>query len=385
MNGITSNECHTQVYVIRLIEAHTYFLDFLCRAKRTVEDGPHVNYALGESNMLLWGGDNRAKAYLCARKSARTMNNKTKGYIYGAVAAATYGMNPLFALPLYQDGMDADSVLFFRYLLAIPILWAMIRWRGRDFRLTRRELPALVVLGLLMACSSLTLFLSYTYMAAGIASTLLFVYPILVALIMAIFFKEKISLLTVMCIALALVGIAMLYKGDGDATLSLAGVALVMASSLSYAIYMVGVNLPRVREVPTVKLTFYALLFGFSVFVVRVGVGSGLCVPAHWYHWLNLVALAVLPTVVSFVSTTIAIQYIGSTPTAILGALEPLTAVFFGVMIFGETLTPRIVGGIVLIVVAVTMIIAGGRIGAYLLRFRKLFPKLPRIRKKRAA
>ena len=195
------------------------------------------------------------------------MNNKTKGYIYGAVAAATYGMNPLFALPLYQDGMDADSVLFFRYLLAIPILWAMIRWRGRDFRLTRRELPALVVLGLLMACSSLTLFLSYTYMAAGIASTLLFVYPILVALIMAIFFKEKISLLTVMCIALALVGIAMLYKGDGDATLSLAGVALVMASSLSYAIYMVGVNLPRVREVPTVKLTFYALLFGFSVFV----------------------------------------------------------------------------------------------------------------------
>ena len=331
------------------------------------------------------GGDNRAKAYLCARKSEIAMNNKTKGYIYGAVAAATYGMNPLFALPLYQDGMDADSVLFFRYLLAIPILWAMIRWRGRDFRLTRRELPALVVLGLLMACSSLTLFLSYTYMAAGIASTLLFVYPILVALIMAIFFKEKISLLTVMCIALALVGIAMLYKGDGDATLSLAGVALVMASSLSYAIYMVGVNLPRVREVPTVKLTFYALLFGFSVFVVRVGVGSGLSVPAHWYHWLNLVALAVLPTVVSFVSTTIAIQYIGSTPTAILGALEPLTAVFFGVMIFGEALTPRIVGGIVLIVVAVTMIIAGGRIGAYLLRFRKLFPKLPRIRKKRAA
>ena len=385
MNGITSNECHTQVYVIRLIEAHTYFLDFLCRAKRTVEDGPHVNYALFESNMLLWGGDNRAKAYLCARKSEIAMNNKTKGYIYGAVAAATYGMNPLFALPLYQDGMDANSVLFFRYLLAIPILWAMIRWRGRDFRLTRRELPALVVLGLLMACSSLTLFLSYTYMAAGIASTLLFVYPILVALIMAIFFKEKISLLTVMCIALALVGIAMLYKGDGDATLSLAGVALVMASSLSYAIYMVGVNLPRVREVPTVKLTFYALLFGFSVFVVRVGVGSGLCVPAHWYHWLNLVALAVLPTVGSFVSTTIAIQYIGSTPTAILGALEPLTAVFFGVMIFGETLTPRIVGGIVLIVVAVTMIIAGGRIGAYLLRFRKLFPKLPRIRKKRAA
>lgn len=309
------------------------------------------------------------------------MNNTTKGYLYGAVAAATYGMNPLFALPLYEGGMNPDSVLFFRYLLAIPILWAMIRWRGRDFRLQRREVPALVVLGLLMACSSLTLFLSYTYMAAGIASTLLFVYPILVALIMAVFFREKLSLLTALSILLALVGIAMLYRSEGGETLNLVGVSLVMASSLSYAVYLVGVNRPVVRDIPTVKLTFYALLFGFCVFVVRALV-KGLTVPDHWYLWVNLLALAVLPTAVSFISTTKAIQYIGSTPTAILGALEPLTAVFFGVTIFGEPLTSRIMGGIFLIVVAVTLIIVGGRIGTYLLRFRKLFPKLPRIRKR---
>ena len=113
------------------------------------------------------------------------MNAKIKGYTLGAIAAATYGMNPLFALPLYSDGMDADSVLFFRYLFAIPILGTMIKARGRSFRLNRGEILPLVVLGLLVAASSLTLFLSYNYMDAGIASTILFVYPIMVALIMS--------------------------------------------------------------------------------------------------------------------------------------------------------------------------------------------------------
>ena len=122
------------------------------------------------------------------------MNVKAKGYILGAVAAATYGMNPLFALPLYKAGMNPDSVLFFRYLFAIPVLGMMIVARGRSFKLKRKEVLPLIIMGLLVALSSLTLFQSYNYMDVGIASTLLFVYPILVALIMWIVFKEKIDL-----------------------------------------------------------------------------------------------------------------------------------------------------------------------------------------------
>lgn len=132
------------------------------------------------------------------------MNTKAKGYLLGAVAAATYGMNPLFALPLYKAGMDPDSVLFFRYLFAIPLLGTMLKARGRDFKLHRREIVPLVLLGLLVALSSLSLFLSYNYMDAGIASTLLFVYPIFVALIMAFGFREKLSPQTALCILLAL-------------------------------------------------------------------------------------------------------------------------------------------------------------------------------------
>ncbi len=309
------------------------------------------------------------------------MNEKAKGYILAVIAAATYGMNPLFALPLYADGMNPDSVLFFRYLFAIPLVGVMIKGRGRDFKIHRTDILPLVVLGVLMAASSLTLFEAYNYMDAGIASTILFIYPILVALIMAAVYKEKVTMQTALCILLALSGIAMLYQGGDGATLSLTGTLLVFASALSYAIYIVGVNRPSLKEMATLKVTFYVLLFGVSLFVVRLWMSHDLTLPTRWWLWGNLVALAVFPTAISFLCTTSAIQRIGSTPTAILGALEPVTAIFFGITVFGERLTARDCMGITLILVAVTVVVAGGNITHQLVRFRKMFPRLPLKRK----
>lgn len=307
------------------------------------------------------------------------MNTKAKGYLLGAIAAATYGLNPLFALPLYGVGLDPDSVLFFRYLFSLPILALMIKLRGRNFKLQRKEILPVALMGFLFAISSLTLFQSYNLMAAGIASTLLFVYPIMVALIMAVCFKEKLTWTTALCIVLALSGIALLYRGEDGDTLSLIGVALVMISSLSYAIYIVSVNRPILKNIATLKLMFYGLAFGMLIFLVRLDFGQSLkLVPAdQWYLWGALIALAIFPTVISLGCTTLAIQYIGSTPAAILGALEPLTAVVIGVLVFGEPLTPRLLCGIVLIVAAVTLVVAGGNFTTYLVRFRKMFPKLP--------
>ena len=311
------------------------------------------------------------------------MNAKAKGYILGSIAAASYGMNPLFALPLYKAGMDPDSVLFFRYLFAIPLLGIMIKARGRSFKIQRKETFPLIIMGLLVALSSLTLFLSYNYMAAGIASTLLFVYPIMVALIMAMVFKEKLALQAIVCMLLALGGIGLLYKSEDGSTLSLIGTLLVFASSLSYAIYIVGINQTSLKNVATLKVTFYVLLFGLSLFVARLLYSGVLNTPDQWYLWANLLALAVFPTAISFLCTTGAIQYIGSTPTAILGALEPVTAIFFGIAVFGESLTVRESFGLVMIIVAVTLVIAGGNITSQLVRFRKLFPRLPIRSKKR--
>ena len=121
------------------------------------------------------------------------MTNKTKGFIYGAIAAASYGMNPLFALPLYAAGMSVDTVLFYRYFFATIVLGILMKMQHQSFALHKADVLPLVIMGLLFSFSSLLLFMSYNYMDAGIASTILFVYPVMVAVIMGIFFKEKIS------------------------------------------------------------------------------------------------------------------------------------------------------------------------------------------------
>ena len=286
-------------------------------------------------------------------------NNKTKGFILGAIAAASCGMNPLFTLPLYSAGMSGDTVLFYRYSLAVIVLGIMMKFQKQSFAIKRVDVLPLCIMGLLFAFSSLFLFMSYNYMDAGIASTILFVYPVLVAIIMAVVFKEKVSPITMFSIALAFVGISMLCKSPGGQTLSLVGITFVFLSSLSYAIYIVGVNRSSLKDMPIAKLTFYVLLFGLSVYVVRLQFCTELQVIPTPMLWINAVSLAVFPTVISLVTMTKAIHYIGSTPTAILGALEPVTALFFGVLVFGEQLTPRIILGILMVITAVTLIIGG--------------------------
>ncbi|MCD8385550.1 MAG: DMT family transporter [Bacteroidales bacterium] len=306
------------------------------------------------------------------------MTDKTKGFILGAIAAATYGTNPLFAIPLYADGMDVSSVLFLRYSFAVPMVWVMMAVRGRTPKIAPRKLPMLVVMGVMLALSSIGLFTSYNYMDSSVASTLLFVYPVMVALIMTLVYRERLSGVTIGCIGVVLCGIALLNRTVSGVSLSMMGIMLVMLASLTYAIYIVGINRPVLKEMPTLTVTFYVLIIGALIFGGMLLHERQLLLPRHWYFWGNILALAVLPTIVSFACTTSAIQYIGPTPTAILGALEPVVAVIFGITVFGDVLSLRQVFGVFLILAAVTVIIGGGNITRPLTRFRHLFPRLHR-------
>lgn len=299
---------------------------------------------------------------------------KIQGAVLGFIAAASYGLNPLFALPLMGAGMNTSSILWYRYILAIPIMALMVLARRKSFRVSGRQLLALGALGICFGVSSLALFESFRYMDSGIASTLLFIYPLLVALIMALFFHERLGWATLTGLLLATAGIFMLFKGEDGATLSVIGTVLVFVSSLTYAIYIVGINRPLVAGIPTVTATFYVLLFGMTVFLADLLLREPLSLPSGALQWGCVVALAVLPTAVSLFCTTKAITLIGSTPTAILGAMEPVTAIIVSVTVFGGQLTGRDIIGLVLILAAVTLVIAGSSLHSYLNRVRKLFP-----------
>ena len=287
------------------------------------------------------------------------MQSKLKGYLCGIGAAVCYGTNPLGALYLYEDGINANSVLFYRFALAVVMLGMLMAARRKSLKVSRRELSLLCALGVVFSTSSITLYFSFCFMDAGIASTLLFVYPVMVAVIMALLFKERLPAVSVFAIMLALSGIAMLYHGDGGATLSTRGVMLVMFSSLSYAVYIVVVNKSPLR-MSSMKLTFYVLFFGMLTVLTNSFItGLHIQMLTTPRMWSCAFMLALLPTVFSLVLMTISVHETGSTPTAVMGALEPLTAVGIGVAVFGEQLTPRLAAGIVLILTAVIMIIAG--------------------------
>lgn len=287
------------------------------------------------------------------------MQSKLKGYLCGIGAAVCYGTNPLGALYLYEDGINANSVLFYRFALAVVMLGMLMAARRKSLKVSRRELSLLCALGVVFSTSSITLYFSFCFMDAGIASTLLFVYPVMVAVIMALLFKERLPAVSVFAIMLALSGIALLYHGDGGATLSTRGVMLVMFSSLSYAVYIVVVNKSPLR-MSSMKLTFYVLFFGMLTVLTNSFItGLHIQMLTTPRMWSCAFMLALLPTVFSLVLMTISVHETGSTPTAVMGALEPLTAVVIGVAVFGEQLTPRLAAGIVLILTAVIMIIAG--------------------------
>lgn len=289
-------------------------------------------------------------------------NTTIKGCFFGIASAVCYGTNPLGALFLYDYGYNVNSVLFYRYFLAVIILGGILLLKQESFKLTTKELGITAILGSLFAISSITFYTSFKHMDAGIACSMLFFYPILVALIMAIFFKEKINAITIISIILGLIGVFLLYLGDGEISVSTLGGILIFASSLAYALYIVVVNKTR-PTLSSYKMTFYVLIF-CSIIIVLYSFttpNNHIQLLTTTKAWGFAIMLAILPTVCSLVFMAIAVKNIGSTPTAIMGALEPITAVTIGITVFDEVITMRILCGIVMILTAVTLIVIGKR------------------------
>lgn len=284
---------------------------------------------------------------------------RTIGTANGIIAATSYGTNPLFALPLYMHGIGVNSVLFYRYSFAVLIYYFWLKYYKKiSLKISKKEFLPLLILGLFFSLSSLTLFEAFKFIDAGIACTILFIYPVIVALMMTIFFKEKLTKITILAIILTSIGIVLLYKCETGITLDLHGVLLVILSAFLYAFYIIGVKNNKIaKSINSAKLSFYVMLFGLLIYIINLKFCTELQIPNEQYLWFFAIGLAIFPTIISLETITIAIKLIGSTKTAVLGALEPLTAIFFGVLFFHETLTLRIILGIILILSGVILII----------------------------
>ncbi len=295
------------------------------------------------------------------------------GYVYGVAAAVSCGLSPVFALPLLRSGMDVVSILFWRYLIALPAVWLLMRLRGRHAEIGISRILPLCGLGLVMIMSSMALLSSYPVLGIGTASTFMYLYPLMVMLIMVGFFNEIMLFRTFVCVLGALAGVWLACSELTIGSFSIRGAVWVMLAALAYAIYVVFINRRPIKSVATLSQTFWTLISGMAVLAVAVCV-CGLDLPGGWFEWGAVVLLALVPTLLTFLATSAAVERVGIVRTAELGVFEPVTSVVFGIILFDERFSLRLLIAALLVLVCVTMVIANGNLTRQVLAIRKLFP-----------
>ena len=277
------------------------------------------------------------------------MKDIVKGYLCAFISAFTYGLIPLFMIPIKKaESFSVDATLFYRFLIASGAILLFLCYQKQRLRISLREGLIMSILGLLYALSAEFLFLAYDYLSPGIASTIFFSYPIIVALVLVLFYKEKITFPTILSLLLVVAGVGVLSIKEGS-TINYIGLGISLLGALVYAFYILIINKVRI-EASGVKISFYSMLFSSLYFWVKTLIlGESIAIPS-----LSLVGditlFAIITTSLSLVALVYAVRYIGSTPTAIMGAFEPIVAVLISVGLFGEALTSSlIIGGMVII------------------------------------
>lgn len=286
--------------------------------------------------------------------------NAIIGYPAGIITGITYGLNPLFGVPLMKNGASIESILFFRYGFAVVILGLFLFFTKHSFRISAKQAGVLLALGLLYTSSSLLLFGSYNYIASGLATTLIFLYPVLVALIM-VFLRVVPSWPVWLSIFATFGGVIIMTQNGSSQSINPIGVVMSIASAFAYALFIVIINRSKaISAISNSLLTFYALSVGAIVFIIKILISNENITTGieDYADWANLIGLAILPTIVSTATLAVATRNIGATKASVLGVFEPITAILVGTIVFGEALTANIIIGITIATAAVTFMIA---------------------------
>ena len=216
--------------------------------------------------------------------------NKVNGFLYGLLSSASFGLIPLFTIPAMQAGMHFESILFYRFMFACMALGGILLIDGQSFRISRRDIPSLLLLALLYLMSAVFLFWGYKFMASGVATTIHFMYPVLTTLIMMLFFKEKKSGWRMAAIVSAITGVYFLSGGNTETgSISFSDLFIVLLSALGFALYLVTMSQLKIGRMKGLLLTFYVFLFGGILLFIGIGTVSQLQPISEWHTAGNLI------------------------------------------------------------------------------------------------
>ena len=294
-----------------------------------------------------------------ARKRQRITLN---GLFYAAISSASFGFSPLFSLALITAGLGMFDVLSYRWAVAaiVLVIYAICKKKSLRFS-SYEELRKIALMSFLRSLTSITLLIGYANIASGVASTINFMYPVIVALCMMVFYGEDGAWANVVAIVISIAGVYLMAHGDGlivtggDTKL---GLICSLISAFSFAAYYILMKKLKADKIEAVKFSTWMMVFCAVYFIIGSFVTQGkINIVTDIKSWLNILGLGLWATMVSNFTGVKAVRRIGPTLTSILGALQPLTAVVLGVAFLDEHLSVKTISGISLILVAVFIII----------------------------
>lgn len=293
------------------------------------------------------------------KKKRITLN----GVFYAIISSCSFGFSPLFSLGLLAAGLSNFDVLSYRWVVAAIVLMIYAASKGKTLRLASfDEAWKVIVLSLLRSITSITLLLGYANIASGIASTINFMYPVVVAACMMLFFGERRSLVNIISILISIFGVYLLASGDGlkvEGGNTALGLTCSIISAFSFAAYYILMKQVKADKIEVVKLTTWIMLLSAVYFIICGYIFDGrITFVSDIRLWGYIAGLGLWSTMVSNFTGVKAVRRIGPTMTSILGALQPLTAVILGVLFLNEHLGIRTIAGISIIMVTVTFIVA---------------------------
>ncbi|MGI6586998.1 MAG: DMT family transporter [Gracilibacteraceae bacterium] len=281
------------------------------------------------------------------------MNNKTLGIIYAVSSAISFGFVPVFAVIAYNAGTNAVTVLFFRFLIASLVLAGVLRWRKVELKVSRKLFCRLAYLGIAgYAVTCITLFVSYSYISTGLAMTLHFIYPAVVAVLSFFIFKEKMSVSKIFALAVSIIGVYMLAGGMGS-SVNLKGVALALASGILYSLYTIEIGKEELMAMDGLLLTFYVSFFSAVSILIFGALTRNLIFVPKLHAVLGILSLALVCTVLGILAYNKSIQMIGPTYAAVFSTVAPITSVIMGIIVFNESLSLRSAIGSIMVISSV--------------------------------
>lgn len=283
------------------------------------------------------------------------------GILFAVAAAVIFGLIPLFSVPLLKAGLNVSNIVCYRFALSTVAMALVMLVKRISIKVSGKEFVTLLLLSFFYAMTALLLTASYQYIPTGIATTIHFLYPVWVTLLTMLLFKEKVSTPTLLTMAFAIGGVALLsLSGTNTHHIDPKGIWIVLGTVVTYGTYLAWLPKSAVKAMDGLKITFWMMLCCTLIFsmniMIRYGVVGFQTLPTP-DCWIYLLLGSLLPTLVANLTLIQAVRRVGSTVTSVLGSLEPLTAVLVGMLVFGERCNVGQVLGILVVLAAVSMLI----------------------------